>query len=246
MTAIRAGWDGAAARLRWAPEWQIGALVALAWAALLAGAAGHGAPSPGHEHHAHVHAAAFPAALAGWALMALAMMGPVALPAVRHVALNSLRARRQWAMALYTAVYVAVWVAFGALALLLVRGVHAALMLDDRALLVLALVAAATWQLTRAKRRAVLACRRTVPLPPAGLRADLGCARFAVAQALRCVRSCWALMVVMAFAGHASPAWMVALTALIAAEELTVAGRRRVEAFGALLALAAAAVALGA
>ena len=151
---------------------------------------------------------------------------------MRHVALNSLRARRQWAMALYTAVYVAVWAAFGALALLLVRGVHAALMLDDRALLVLALIAAATWQLTRAKRRAVLACRRTVPLPPAGLRADLGCARFAVAQALRCVRSCWALMVVMAFAGHASPVWMVALTALIAAEELTVAGRRRVAASG--------------
>ena len=245
MTAIRTGWNGTAARLRWAPEWQIAVLVALAWAALLAGAGAHGAPA-GHEHHAHAHAPPFAAALGGWALMVVAMMGPAALPAVRHVGLNSLRARRQWAMALYTAVYVAVWIGFGVLALLAVRGLHAALMLDDRALLVLALVAAATWQLTRAKRRAVLACRRTVPLPPTGLRADLACARFAVAQALRCVRSCWALMAVMAFAGHASLLWTAGLAAVIAAEELTVAGRRRLEAFGALLALAAVAVALGA
>jgi predicted metal-binding membrane protein len=245
VAAVRTGWDGTAARLRWAPEWQVAVLVALAWAALLAGAGAHGAPA-GHEQHVHAHDAGLHAALGGWTLMVIAMMVPVTLPAVRHVGLNSIRPRRQWAMALYTCVYVTVWVGFGAVALLAVRGLHEALMLDDRALLVCALIVAATWQLTRAKRRAVLACKRTVPLPPVGRRADLGCARFAVSQAWRCMCSCWALMGVMALAGHASLLWMAGLTALIAVEELTLAGRGRLGHGGAVLAVAAAAVALGA
>ena len=60
------------------------------------------------------------------------------------------------------------------------------------------------------------------------------------------MRSCWAIMVVMAAVGHSGLVWMAALTALVVAEELTVSGRRLTRPAAAALAVAAAAVALGA
>jgi predicted metal-binding membrane protein len=167
--------------------------------------------------------------LLGWVLMAVAMMVPVTLPAVRHVGFNSIRRRRQWAMTLYLAIYLGVWVTFGVLALAAERLARQALGLEGRVLLAFALVLAGGWQLTRVKRRALFRCRRTVPLPPVGLRADAGCARFALQQGWRCVTSCWALMVVMAVVGHSGHSglvWMTALTALTMVEELTLLGRR--------------------
>jgi predicted metal-binding membrane protein len=175
--------------------------------------------------------------------MTIGMMVPVTLPAVRHVGLNSLRSRRRRAMAVYFAVFVGVWVAFGAVALAAERIAHE--IIDGRDLLALALTVAAAWQLTRIKRRALFACRRTVPLPPVGRRANAGCARFALVQGWRCVVSCWALMIVMLVAGHAALVWMAVLTALMLVEELTRVGRRLVRPSAAPLALAAGLVALG-
>lgn len=196
------------------------------------------APAPRAGHGS----ASLPDALAGWTLMSVAMMVPVVLPAVRHVGLNSIRQRRQWAMLLFVAVYVGVWAAFGLLALA-GRGLALATPgIDAGVLLAVTLTVAAGWQLTRAKRRALLACRRTVPLPPVGRRADAGCARFALRQGRRCVASCWALMTVMLAVQQAASVWMLALTALMAGEELTRTGQRG----GRLLPLSAAALATAA
>lgn len=237
---LRTGRRQLALTLGWRPEWRVAAVVAGAWLALLAGAG---------TQHAHLGAdhsmAGVVALLAGWSLMVVAMMIPVTLPAVRYVALNSMRRRRRRAMAVYTAIYVGAWALFGAAALEVDHLLRGHLALSDRALVALALAAAAAWQLTRAKRRALFACRRTVPLPPLGRRADAGCARFALLQAGRCMQSCWAIMVVMVAVGHSSVAWMVPLTALVAAEELTVRGRRLTKPAAAVLAVAASAVALG-
>jgi predicted metal-binding membrane protein len=250
--------------LRWRPEWPYLVLVLLAWAALLAGAGGHGGGPPAsedprhpqlaaashHHHHAELAAPAtmthgadhssgsLPVALAGWTVMSVAMMMPVALPAVRHVGFNSVRQRRQWAMFVFVAVYVGVWAAFGVLALTWQRLAVGTADIDARVLLASALVVAAGWQLTRVKRRALFACRRTVPLPPIGRQADAGCARFALQQSRRCIVSCWALMAVMVAVHQASVVWMLFLTALMAAEELTRPGRR-----GGLLPLSAIALA---
>ena len=217
------------------------AVTTAAWLALLAGVGMH------HEHLAPDHSSAEVVAwLPGWLLMVLAMMVPVTLPAVRHLALNSVRRRRQRAIALYTAVFVGAWVPFGVAALGFDHLVRVHIGLSDRASIGLALAVAAGWQLTRAKRRALFACGRTVPLPPFGLRADAGCARFALLHAQRCIQSCWALMLVMVAVGHSSLAWMVALTALVVAEELTVRGRWVTRPAAAVLVVAAAAVTLGA
>lgn len=258
--------------LRWRPEWPFAVVVALAWVALLAGVGWHG-DEAGHagrgiaavepaaldpyRQHGHALPGADPAdgpypesggllaALSDWALMSVAMMAPVTLPAVRHVGLNSIRRRRQWAMCLYFTVYVAVWVAFGVVALAVTRLARGTLGVDARVLLGLTLAVAAAWQLTRVKRRALFRCRRTVPLPPVGLRADAGCARFALRQGWRCVTSCWALMLVMAVVGHSSIVWMTALTALTGLEELTLLGRRLLRPSAVALTLAAGLVALG-
>ena len=53
-------------------------------------------------------------------------------------------------------------------------------------------------------------------------------------------------MLVMVAVGHSNVAWMAALTALVVAEELTVRGRAVTRPAAAVLALAAAAVTLGA
>jgi predicted metal-binding membrane protein len=242
----------AAAALRWRPEWRITLLVALAWVTLLV--------THDHQHHGQATPAVGPTPgpeqeaggllvqLPGWALMTVAMMVPVTLPAVRHVGFNSIRRRRQRAMILYVVVYLGMWVAFGVPALAVARLARQAFGLGGRASLVLALVVAAGWQLTRSKRRALFRCRRTVPLPPVGLRADAGCARFALQQGWRCVTSCWALMAVMAVVGHSSHAgmgWMTALTALAIVEELTLLGRYVLRPSAVALALAAGLALIG-
>ena len=246
MSAVRGCWLRAAAALRWRPEWRITVVVAFAWVALLA--------THDHQHHGHATPAVGPghgfqhgsvgllAGLSGWTLMAVAMMVPVTLPAVRHVGLNSIRRRRQWAMALYVAIYIGVWVAFGVIALAAERLVRQALGLEGRVLLAFALVVAGGWQLTRVKRRALFRCRRTVPLAPVGIRAEVGCARFALQQGWRCLTSCWALMTVMAVTGHSSHSglvWMTALTALTMVEELSLVGRKLLRPTATALILAA-------
>jgi predicted metal-binding membrane protein len=237
--------------LAWRPEWPVVVVVAMVWVALAvihtssSHQGAHGSPS----HHGVHSAMSIPVgvaiggwALGGWALMSVAMMVPVTLPAVRHVGLNSIRRRRWWAMAVYVASYVAVWVLFGVLALGLVWAVRStgswSTGLGERQLVVGALVIATLWQLTRWKRRAVVACQRTVPLPPTGWRADYGCAHFGVRQAGRCVISCWPLMLLMAVIGHGNLIVMAALTAGIVAERRASDGRRLIVLFGGALAAA--------
>lgn len=230
-----------ALKLQWRPEWRLVALAAVAWLASVAGLGmSHADLPPGHS------AAGPIAALPGWSVMVVAMMVPVTLPAARYVGLNSLRSRRERAIGLYTVVYVGAWALVGVTALGLDHLLSVHLDLGHRVVLALALIAASGWQLTRAKRRALFACGRTVPLPPSGRRADAGCARFALLHARRCIQSCWAIMFVMVAVGHPSLAWMVVLTALVVAEELTVRGRWVTRPAAAAFAVAAAAVALSA
>ena len=155
--------------------------------------------------------------LAEWALMCVAMMVPTTLPAVRHVADNSLRWRRGRATAWFVASYVAVWVVAGVPILAAVAAARRVLAVE--VLFAAALLVAAAWQLLPFQRPLMRACHRTVPLPPRGWRAVRGSARFGLLQALACIGLCWPVMVAAAVVLHGSVAWMLALT-------LAVLGRR--------------------
>jgi predicted metal-binding membrane protein len=222
------------------PELGAAVVAALAWAALPLLPAHHAAAPAmaGHMHH-HV-AAATPslaatvvAGLPAWALMSAAMMLPGALPAVRHVAVNSFRWRRQRAVATFVAAYLAVWVAFGVPALALFA--HPA----PWALAVV-LGLAAAYQLTPVKTRCARACHRTVPLPPRGWRAARGCAAFGLRHGVACLGSCWLTMASMAAATSAHLLWMALLTAAVSAEKLLRRPRRTRRLVAAGLAVAAA------
>jgi predicted metal-binding membrane protein len=253
MCHVHAGWRRIVAALRWRPDWPFAVIAAAAWIALLTGFSSHAehshpsqivttVESQAHDHH-HSDGPATPSVSPGdengngpeslglpdvlldWTVMSVAMMIPVALPALRHVGLNSIRSRRRWAMLVFFAVYVAIWVVFGVTASTVGGLVRKAFDIDNRTLLAVLLAVAACWQLTRTKRRTLNRCRRTVPLPPVGRRADAACARFAFQQGIRCLTSCWPLMGVMIAIQESAVVWMLGLTILIAAEELTRFGR---------------------
>jgi predicted metal-binding membrane protein len=178
-----------------------------------------------------------------WALMVVAMMLPTALPAVRHVAANSLRRRRPRAMATFAAVYLLIWLAFGAL---LIAVAPAWSSVDRSVVAAGALALAAAWQLTVHKRRALRDCHRPSPLPPTGRRATAGVVRFGWRNGTACVRSCWAMMLAMAVATTASTFWMVAITGAVLTEKLAPWPRQAIRAGALLLAAGSVAVAAGA
>ncbi|MFF8261230.1 DUF2182 domain-containing protein [Streptomyces virginiae] len=226
-----------------------------AWIAVIAltvtGAAvdaAHHHTAPSHAAHAAHAAHAVPGpgvfgGLAIWALMCVAMMLPAALPALAHVGANSLRRRRQRAMAGFAAVYLAVWTGYGALLLALAPLWSR---LPGDAVLACALALASGWQLTVHKRRALRDCHRSSPLPLSGLRALAGTGRFGLRHGGACLRSCWALMLVMAVAGGGPGmlGWMAALTGIVTAERFARTPRRSASLAAAALAGAALAVAL--
>lgn len=141
----------------------------------------------------------------------------------------------------FAAIYVAIWVLFGAVVLTVF-----ALWTPARphVVLALALLVAAAWQLTLTKRRAIVRCHRSSPLPPRGWRATLGVARFALRNGGACIVSCWALMVVAAVATSGQLLWMVALTCIVSAEKLTQRPRRATRYSAAVLGAAAVATGL--
>lgn len=267
----RPGGIGAAlASLSRRPTLWVEAGVALAWTAMAAGASvvhpgsasGSGSPWPsggslwlcmtgmGGMGGSAAHAAPLtlsggPASLAMTlpmlALMAVAMMLPPAMPAVRHVAVNSLYWRRRRATVEFLFVFVGIWVAFNLVVLgALERWGWGAS--PAAAAIVLALAAA--WQLTPLKRRAMLACHRARPLPPRGWRATAGVADFGMRHGGACLGSCWAMMLTTAFVGLPRLAWMAVLTTLITAERLNLKPRRTARRVGAILGVAALAAAV--
>jgi predicted metal-binding membrane protein len=244
-------------RLAQRPAIRVEAAVAVAWIALIAfhpagtppdsGRTGGlfwwclvraqrtvGSPAP--TGHGVGVSTATVASLSMWSLMVVAMMLPSAIPAVRHVAIKSFRWRRQRAMVEFAAVYVALWVLFGGLVLMVFARWTPA---RPDLVLAMALAVAAAWQLTMAKRRAIVRCHRSYPLPPKGWRATAGVAHFALRNGSACIASCWALMLVAALATSRQLLWMVVVTGIVSAEKLLRKPRRATRYSAALLGAAA-------
>jgi predicted metal-binding membrane protein len=200
----RSRWARALVRVRWFrwrhPEWWVLVAAAAAWVWMIgmpAGHAGHGA-----AHAAHGDAPAGPSVL--WiAVMVVAMMAPLTVSGVRHVAVASAWRGRRVAVAEFMAGYVAVWLAASVLIALAWGGLAAAV--PWAAAVALVVAAAVLWELAPARRRQLVRCERTVPLARRGWRADRDRLRFGAERGVSCVATCWALMAACTAFAHSVP-----------------------------------------
>jgi predicted metal-binding membrane protein len=159
-----------------------------------------------------------------WAVMMTAMMLPSALP---MIALYNGTQRgepatpRSVRVSMFTIVYLAVWAASGVPVYL----AHTVLMaLSPPAFaygVAVILLAAGVFQLSPFKQACLRACRSPLGFLlghwQAGLRGSLA---LGWSHAVYCLGCCWALMVVLVAAGAMGLAWVLLITALVAAEKL--------------------------
>jgi predicted metal-binding membrane protein len=138
---------------------------------------------------------------------------------VRATAARSLWRRRHRAIGAFLAGYLGPWIAFGLAASAAATTLRAQSP-PSPALAAAGFVAALLWQVTAMKRRALVACHRTLPLAPDGWRADRDCLRYGWMVGRSCLVSCWALMLACALAGHSLPA-MIGATGIGWAERNT-------------------------
>jgi len=198
-------------RISWPrPEWWSLGLCFAAWLLIL------WKTVPGSASHGHLHHAAtgpgpepFLTQTFWWFVMVVAMMFPLLPAHIRNTAARSLWARRHRAIGAFLAGYVAPWMLFGTAAV----GILFALELSRTVTGLIGFSAAFIWQVMPARRRTVLACHRTRPIAPVGLRADYDCVRYGWMVGNNCVLSCWALMLACLLFGHSIVA-MIGLTAI--------------------------------
>lgn len=163
-----------------------------------------------------------------WLLMTLAMGLPGEIPAAQYVATNTFRRRRSSAVAIFLVVYLLVWIGCGLPAAVLMKALHS---LPADAVFAAALVAAAGYELTPLKRRALNRCHRGAPLAPTGARRVAAVARFGWLNASGCVASCWPAMLAASLAPLAQPLAIVGFAVVMTYERLTrrpLTARRRI------------------
>jgi hypothetical protein len=224
----------ARAALSYAPQWWMWIVSGLAWLSMIAAEAatrgwlGGGMAEPGFQAicYAPRQAAAglwarapeVAAWSAGWLFMVAAMMFPLLTEPVRTVAFASPRRRRHRSIVFFLIGYTLLWSGFGlalAAALQVVAIGKTASSLPIAAACGFALAAAWVWM--PARRLALVACGRTMPLRTLGWRADLDCLHYGVVMGKTCVRTCWAPMAALMLAHHGLAE--MALVALLLAYE---------------------------
>ena len=175
------------------------------------------------------------AVVCAWLLMLVAMMGPLLVPMITYVAARSFVDRRDRAVGLFIAGYAAVWIAVAGLgfaALLLLRTLSVILGVAAYGGLAGA-VAAALWQLSNSKQRALNRCHGVRPLRASGLAADGDAFKFGLLHGLRCVRACAPTMFLTMVGAHGLATMAVVFTVLLA--ERTASRPRQTGAAAALL-----------
>jgi len=191
----------------------------------------------------------------GWVLMIVAMMLPTSIPLVTTFA-ALVRRRPQPASLVGTLLlgYLVMWSAFGVIAYVADRGIHAAVdalpwLAEHPQLIAGATLAiAGLWQFSPLKYRCLDECRSPLGFVMnrwRGLRPMNEAFRLGVAHGLFCIGCCWSMMLVMFGLGLGSLAWMLALGAVMAIEKNAPWGRRISRPLGFLLILAAVAAIAG-
>lgn len=187
--------------------------------------------------------------VAGWTVMMAAMMLPSAMPMIGLYAATRQRAdgvpRKIVLVALFTLVYLGVWVATGVpmyLASTLLTGS------DARSLgygIAAVLVVAGLFQVSSLKQMCLQHCRSPVGFFLGHWREGWrGSLALSWSHAMYCVGCCWALMVVLVVAGAMGLAWVLLVSAAVAAEKLLPGGKWIARGVGVALVLLGAFVAI--
>jgi predicted metal-binding membrane protein len=184
-----------------------------------------------------------------WGVMMTAMMLPSALPMIGLYAATqrgeTASAPRGVPVAVFTLVYLAVWAASGAPVYLAHTGLMA---LSPHAFaygVAAVLLAAGAFQLSPLKQTCLRACRSPLGFLLGHWRAGLqGSLALGWLHAVYCLGCCWALMVVLVAAGAMGLAWVLLITAVVAAEKLLPRGEWIARATGGAFLLLGMAVAL--
>jgi hypothetical protein len=238
------------------PEWWVVAMALCAWSVLLAplvSSALHAGPArqgkagmPGMVGMPGMQTAAGAAGLRppgvaallvggarAWVLMVLAMMLPVLVPRVRRAASRCVGKVRNRAVAQTLAGTLLVWCWVGAV-VVAVGAVVPALSARRQPFAFIAVwLAAALWQLTPVKRRALRSCHRV--RVPGGAAEGWARVRAGTAHAMWCAASCGPAMAAMAFTGH-SLVSMVVLSIGLTAERVAHRADRTAHRLAAVLA----------
>ncbi len=164
-------------------------------------------------------AAIDPARWAGeWTLMIVAMMFPLLVPMIGHVAARSYAFRRERSVALFVAGYALTWAAAVAIASIVLVVARAGFALSGLASFggLIGCALAALWQISAAKARAINRCHGTAPLRPAGFAADRDAIRFGLLHGSRCARACLPTMVLPLLGSHGIGAMAIIFAILLA------------------------------
>ena len=233
----------------------VGALVALAWAALWVWGA---SPYARFLDHRTLDALGRPEPLlalfvAGWVIMLLAMMLPTSLPLV--LLFSTMVGRRADAASLVLLLlvgYLSVWSLFGLVVHLGDGAIHtlvaASSWLREHASLigVATLLAAGVYQFTPLKYHCLQQCRSPLSFITSHWRGR-GDRRQAfllgVHHGLFCVGCCWTLMLIMFAVGMGNLGWMFGLGAIMAIEKNLAWGHRLAAPLGVALIVAGLALA---
>jgi predicted metal-binding membrane protein len=208
----------------------------LAWAAMLLQVPVVGAApmAPGDVGIAPGDATAF---LVAWTVMMAAMMLPSATPMIGLYSAvyrgKAGPARRALPTAVFTLVYLLVWLAFGipvyALSVLVGRAAASDVTLQSALPYALAvvLVAAGAFQLSPLKRACLRVCRSPLAFLMSRWRAGYrGTFALGLSHAMYCVGCCWALMAVLVAAGAMSLVWVLLIALVVFAEKILPGGER--------------------
>ena len=161
-----------------------------------------------------------PSAIAvAWALMLVAMMSPLLIPAIHHVRFNSFAHRRTRSIALFLAGYGAVWMTCGAL-LTGIKFVAMAWAPQSYIPAAASALIALVWQASPLKQRCLNGCHDNRPLAAFGLEADLDALVYGLTHGLWCVGACGALMLFAILLPQAHLVAMAAVAILIFCERL--------------------------
>jgi predicted metal-binding membrane protein len=174
--------------------------------------------------------------VAGWSLMMIAMMLPTTLPLVALFhRLSRRRPDRPLLVALLLAGYLGIWTLFGGLVHMGHRQLHATMhhtsWLAEHiwAIGPMTLLIAGVYQFTPLKYRCLERCRSPLSFVMEhwrGRRERLHALWLGVHHGLFCIGCCWSLMLLMFAVGVGSLGWMLALSAVMAAEKNLSWGRR--------------------